>query len=177
MYLRHRQRLFIHAPIASKCQHPLTVPVPVAPEHILHLLSIGSATVSSNAGTGYPTCLSIVMRCCTKMLAARSRVGGTTDTSVTADPLPTSSLLVRRLRSSRSAKLSNMSTTVFGPARRSGPDSHSGPEITVLGLQHRRWIWRKTFNVENDSTPHDLRTVKGRRAVWTGSCRSCIRWN
>ena len=55
------------------------------------------------------------MRCCTKMPAARSRVGSATDTSVTPAPVPTSSHLVSRLRSSRAAKLSNMSAAASGP--------------------------------------------------------------
>eukprot|EP00802_Teleaulax_amphioxeia_P016826 Tamp_16956.p1 GENE.Tamp_16956~~Tamp_16956.p1 ORF type:complete len:104 (+),score=8.06 Tamp_16956:433-744(+) len=35
------------------------------------------------------------MRCCTKMPAARRRVGSATDTSVTPEPVPTSSRLAR----------------------------------------------------------------------------------
>jgi len=42
-------------------------------------------------------------------------VGSATDTSVTPEPVPTSSRLVSRLRSSRAAKLSNMSAAACGP--------------------------------------------------------------
>ena len=119
MYLRHPQQLLVHAPIESNCRYPLTIPVPAAPELQLYVLDGFSHRRRTLLRDIQPVCrLScVVARKCRRRAAtwAARQILATLPIHSKHDAR-TSSLLVKRLRSSRSAKLSNMSTTAFGLA-------------------------------------------------------------